>query len=55
MQDTEFHAARARKNQLLGLVLFAASLGVLGMMIAVVSLTRNGVLAHLLHHLGRLY
>ena len=55
MQDIEVHADRARKNRLLALGLFAVSIGILGAMTAVVILTRTGILARLLSHLGQLY
>jgi hypothetical protein len=55
MQDIEANADRARKNRLLATGLFAVSLGILGAMAALVFLTRTGILARLLSHLGRLY
>lgn len=55
MQDVEAHAQRVRKNRFLALVLFMASLGVLGLMLTVVFLTRTGVLSRFLSHLGQLY
>lgn len=55
MQDVEAHADRARKNRLLAVALFGVSFAILGLMLAVVFLTRTGVLAHLLSYLGQLY
>lgn len=50
MQAVDLHAERARKNRLLALGLFAASLVVLGLMIAVVFGVRSGALPRLIAH-----
>ena len=55
MQNADLHAEQARKNRLLATVLFAVSFAILGLMAAVVILTRTGVLHRLLSHLGQLY
>ena len=53
MQAADVHAERARKNRLLATGLFAASLVVLGLMIAVVFGIRTGFLPRLIDQLAR--
>ena len=50
MPDADIHAERARKNRLLAMGLFVVSLGILGLMIAVVFGIRSGVLGQLVGH-----
>lgn len=51
MQDANLLAERARKNRLLAMGLFVVSVGVLGLMVAVVVGIRSGVLGRLVGHL----
>jgi hypothetical protein len=54
MQAAELRAERVRKNQLLAAGLFAVSLLVLGLMIAVVVGVRSGVLPRFVEQMIRL-
>jgi hypothetical protein len=53
MQAADLQAGRARKNQLLAAGLFAVSLLVLGLMIAVVFGMRSGVLPRFVEQIVR--